>query len=32
MRTGEVLEGPADEPLRVYETRVQGDELEVRID
>jgi 3-phenylpropionate/trans-cinnamate dioxygenase ferredoxin component len=30
-RTGEVLEGPAEEALRVYETRVQGDELEVRI-
>ena len=31
-RTGQVLEGPAEEPLRVYETRVNGDELEVRID
>lgn len=31
-RTGEVLEGPAEETLRVYETRVQGEELQVRID
>lgn len=32
IRTGEVLEGPAEDALRIYETRVQGDDLEVRID
>jgi nitrite reductase/ring-hydroxylating ferredoxin subunit len=29
--TGEVLEGPADEPLRVFETRVERGELELRL-
>lgn len=31
VRTGEVLDGPAEEPLRVYETRVERGELELRL-
>ena len=31
VRTGAVLRGPADEPVRVYETRIAGGELEVLV-
>lgn len=31
VRTGEVLDGPAEEPLRVYQTRVERGELELRL-
>jgi len=31
VRTGEVLQGPAEEPLAVYETRVENGELQVRV-
>ncbi len=31
VRTGAVLQGPADEPVRVYETRIAGGELEVLV-
>lgn len=31
VRTGEVLGGPAEEPIAVYETRVDGGELQVRV-
>ncbi len=31
VRTGEVLEGPADEPISVYEVRVDGGELLLRV-
>ena len=31
IRTGAVLQGPADQPVRVYETRVAGGELEVLV-
>lgn len=31
VRTGEVLEGPADEPIGVYEVRVDGGELLLRV-
>ena len=31
VRTGEVLEGPADEAIQVYETRVSDGQLEVRV-
>ena len=31
VRTGEVLEGPADEPIRVYEARVDAGELLLRV-
>lgn len=30
VRSGEVLQGPAREPVETYETRVEGDSLEVR--
>ena len=30
VRTGEVLEGPADEPVATYEVVVEGDELAIR--
>jgi 3-phenylpropionate/trans-cinnamate dioxygenase ferredoxin subunit len=29
LRTGEVLQSPAEEPLLVYEIRVEGDEVQV---
>jgi nitrite reductase/ring-hydroxylating ferredoxin subunit len=29
VRSGEVLQGPARKPLATYETRVEGDNLEV---
>jgi nitrite reductase/ring-hydroxylating ferredoxin subunit len=29
LRTGEVLRGPADEPVRTYPVRVAGDRLEI---
>ena len=32
VQTGAVLRGPAVEPIRVYDVRVVGDELQVRID
>lgn len=32
VRTGEVLQGPAQDPLAVYETRVERGELQVRVD
>ena len=31
VRTGEVLEGPADEPIAVYPVRVENGELQVEI-
>jgi 3-phenylpropionate/trans-cinnamate dioxygenase ferredoxin component len=31
VRTGEVLEGPADEPIAVYPVRVEGGELQVAL-
>ena len=31
VRTGEVLEGPADEPIAVYAARVEGGELQVAL-
>lgn len=31
VRTGEVLEGPAEDPLTVYPTRVESGELQVEI-
>lgn len=31
VRTGEVLEGPAEEPLTVYPARVENDELQVAL-
>ena len=31
VRTGEVLEGPADEPIAVYAVRVEGGELQVAL-
>ena len=31
LRTGKVLDGPADDPLTLYETRVEGGELQVRL-
>ena len=31
VRTGAVLRGPADEPIRVYETRVAGGEIQVLV-
>jgi nitrite reductase/ring-hydroxylating ferredoxin subunit len=31
VRTGEVLEGPADEPLAVYPVRVEDGELQVAL-
>jgi len=31
VRTGEVLEGPADEAIPVFETRVENGELQVRV-
>lgn len=31
MRTGEVLQGPAQNPLAIYETRVEGGELQIRV-
>jgi len=31
VRTGAVVRGPADEPVRVYETRVVGGELEALV-
>lgn len=30
VRTGEVLEGPADEPVATYEVVVEGDEVTIR--
>ena len=32
VRTGAVLEGPAEEPIRVYETRVEDGDLLVRVE
>jgi len=29
LRTGEVLRGPADQPVRTYPVRVTGDQLEI---
>ncbi len=29
--SGEVLEGPAEEPVRVYPTRVVGDRIEIQL-
>ena len=31
MATGEVMNGPADEPVRTFEVRVQGDDLQVAL-
>ena len=31
-RTGEALDPPADEPLRVYQVKVEGDDILVMID
>jgi len=31
VRTGEVLEGPADEPIEVYAVRIEEDELQVEV-
>jgi nitrite reductase/ring-hydroxylating ferredoxin subunit len=31
LATGEVMNGPADEPIRTFEVRVQGDELQVAL-
>jgi nitrite reductase/ring-hydroxylating ferredoxin subunit len=31
VRTGEVLEGPAEDPISVYPVRVENDELEVAV-
>ncbi|HLY50499.1 MAG TPA: Rieske (2Fe-2S) protein [Solirubrobacteraceae bacterium] len=31
VRTGEVLEGPADEPIEVYAVRIENGELQVEI-
>ena len=31
VRTGAVLQGPATEPVSIYEIRAVGDELEIRI-
>jgi 3-phenylpropionate/trans-cinnamate dioxygenase ferredoxin component len=32
VRTGEVLQGPAEDPLAVYETRVESGELQIRVE
>jgi nitrite reductase/ring-hydroxylating ferredoxin subunit len=32
VRTGEVLQGPAEDPLAVYATRVENGELQIRVD
>lgn len=31
VRSGEVLQGPAREPVETYETRIEGGSLEVRV-
>jgi nitrite reductase/ring-hydroxylating ferredoxin subunit len=31
VRTGEVLEGPADEPIQVYPVRIENGELQVEV-
>jgi nitrite reductase/ring-hydroxylating ferredoxin subunit len=31
VRTGEVLEGPADEPIEVYAVRIENGELQVEV-
>jgi nitrite reductase/ring-hydroxylating ferredoxin subunit len=31
LTTGEVMNGPADEPIRTYEVRVEGDDLQISI-
>ena len=31
VRTGEVLEGPADEPIEVYPVRIENGELQVEV-
>src|SRR5215211_474961 len=30
VRSGEVLQGPAREPVETYETRIEGDSLQIR--
>lgn len=32
VRTGDVLVGPADEPVQTYETRVEDDRVQVSVD
>jgi nitrite reductase/ring-hydroxylating ferredoxin subunit len=32
VRTGDVMVGPADEPVQTYETRVQDDRVQVSVD